>query len=46
VPTTLGGLSVFASVVTGGIAAKKEDASMVSLIAIVLGALSIAFVTV
>ena len=46
VPTTLGGLSVFASVVTGGIAAKKESASMVSLIAIVLGALSIAFYTV
>jgi len=44
--TTLGGLSVLASVATGGIAAKKENASPISLIAIVLGALSIAFYTV
>jgi hypothetical protein len=44
--TTLGGLSVLASVVTGAIAAKKESASPISLIAITLGALSIAFYTV
>jgi hypothetical protein len=44
--TTLGGLSVLASVVTGGIAAKKESASLISLIAIVLGILSIVFYTV
>jgi hypothetical protein len=34
--TTLGGLSVLASVVSGAIAAKKENASPISLIAIVL----------
>ncbi len=46
VPTILGGLSVFASVITGGIAAKKENASLISLIAILLGVLSIVFYTV
>jgi hypothetical protein len=44
--TFLGGLAVLASVVTGAIAAKRENASAISLIAIVLGALSIAFYTV
>jgi len=44
--TTLGGFSVLASVVTGAIAAKKEHASPISLIAIILGALSFAFYTV
>jgi hypothetical protein len=42
----LGGFSVFASVTTGGIAAKKEHASLISLTAILLGALSIASYTV
>jgi hypothetical protein len=46
VPTTLGGLSVVASVTTGAIAAKKEHASLISLTAILLGALSIMFYTV
>lgn len=44
--TALVGLLVLASVVAGAIAAKKENASSISLIAIILGASSIAFYTV
>jgi hypothetical protein len=43
--TTLGGLSVLASVATGIAAAITEKASPISLIAIALGAFSIVFYT-
>ena len=46
VAPTVGGFSVLASVATGIIAAIKEKASLISLIAIVLGALSVVFYTV
>jgi len=42
---TLGGLAVLASVGTGIIAARKEGVSLISVVAIVLGVLSIAFYT-